>query len=285
MGAGAAAGHEHRVRAGREHRRARALDAECVVLLNNDARVDPAFVRSSSPASTPASGAVCVGARILSWDGETVDFVDGAVNYYGMGQQLATAARCGTCGARTAPSCSSPAAARCWCTGRCSSTSAASTRASSRTSRTSTSAGASGCAGFRVVLARRRPCAYHRMHGTSGAVPAAPALRAVRAQRAAHGHQELLRREPPAGPRPGPAAAGQARAAARRPRTRRRTTSPATRAPTETVPRLALAHLHAIGDLVDDLDALMRTRAEIQRAQQAGRTTRSCRGSSGRCGR
>ena len=94
------------------------------------------------------------------------------------------------------------------------------------------------------------------------AVPAAPALRAVRAQRAADGHQELLRREPPTSPCPGPAPAGQTRAAARRSDTcalrhRRRRAYPRAGAATGTGPpardrrhrrRPGRAHAHACRD-------------------------------------
>ena len=67
---------------------ARAVEAECVVLLNNDARVDPDFVEQLVASYDPDTLAMCVAAQIVSWDGERLDFGEGAVNFYGMGQQI-----------------------------------------------------------------------------------------------------------------------------------------------------------------------------------------------------
>ena len=243
-----------------------ALDTECVVLLNNDARVDPAFVRELVAGLDPGTGAVCVAARILSWDGTTVDFVDGAVNYYGMGQQLSYGQPVADVpvedGSELLFACGGAMLIhrqvfldlggldpgffayfedvdlgwRLWVTG------------------------------FRVVLAEKA-VAYHRMHGTSGRFPLHQryvlyernALRMVVKNYSDENLQKVL----------APALLLTVKRALLRGGLERSAYDIAGDARTEeTVPRLALAHLHAIGDIVDDLDALMRTRAEIQRARR-----------------
>lgn len=65
-----------------------ASTAECVVFLNNDIRVEPDFLRRLVEAYDPDGGFPCVGAQILSWDGESIDFAGATMNYYGMGSQL-----------------------------------------------------------------------------------------------------------------------------------------------------------------------------------------------------
>ncbi|MBV8559749.1 MAG: glycosyltransferase, partial [Acidimicrobiia bacterium] len=67
----------------------RAATGACVALLNNDMRADPGWVSSLVDGYDPASGVVCVAGQILSWDGTEVDFVEGTVNFYGMGNQVA----------------------------------------------------------------------------------------------------------------------------------------------------------------------------------------------------
>jgi GT2 family glycosyltransferase len=68
---------------------ARAASGECIALLNNDMRADPGWVRALAEAYDPAGGVVCVAGQILSWDGTEIDFVEGTVNFYGMGNQVA----------------------------------------------------------------------------------------------------------------------------------------------------------------------------------------------------
>lgn len=65
-----------------------ATDAECVALLNNDMRVDPDWLLELVKAYDPANGVVCVGAQILDWSGEHLDFGDGSINFHGMGGQI-----------------------------------------------------------------------------------------------------------------------------------------------------------------------------------------------------
>nr|MDQ6927913.1 glycosyltransferase [Actinomycetota bacterium] len=62
--------------------------ADCVVLLNNDTRVEPDFITRLVEGYDPENGVVCVGSKILSWDGTHLDFGEGAMNFYGMGMQV-----------------------------------------------------------------------------------------------------------------------------------------------------------------------------------------------------
>lgn len=55
--------------------------ADYVAFLNNDMRVEPGWLRGLlAPISDRI---VCTGGTILSWDGRRVDFVEGALNWYG----------------------------------------------------------------------------------------------------------------------------------------------------------------------------------------------------------
>lgn len=64
-----------------------ASTSECVVFLNNDMRVEPDFLLRLVDRYSPDDGVTCVAAQILSWDGERVDFIGSAMNFYGMGTQ------------------------------------------------------------------------------------------------------------------------------------------------------------------------------------------------------
>ena len=66
----------------------RSATADCIALLNNDMRVEPDWLTELVRAYDPEAGAVCVGAQILSWDGERLDFGEGSLNFYGMGFQV-----------------------------------------------------------------------------------------------------------------------------------------------------------------------------------------------------
>lgn len=65
-----------------------AATGECVALLNNDMRVDPGWLTAMMQHYDPDAGIVCVGSTIRSWDGTSLDFGRGSVNYAGMGHQL-----------------------------------------------------------------------------------------------------------------------------------------------------------------------------------------------------
>jgi len=72
---------------------ARAATGDYVAFLNNDMRVDRAWLRAliAPILSARASGdatLVCTGSQILSWDGEFIDFIEGRINLYGNGFQV-----------------------------------------------------------------------------------------------------------------------------------------------------------------------------------------------------
>ncbi len=67
---------------------AAATSADCLVLLNNDMQVEPGWLRALVDSFDPDQGYVCVGGMILDWDGTHVDFVDGVLNWHGMGDQV-----------------------------------------------------------------------------------------------------------------------------------------------------------------------------------------------------
>lgn len=63
-------------------------DAECVAFINNDMRADPSWLSELVKAYDPDNNVVCVAGQIRSWDGDKVDFVEGVMNFYGMGDQV-----------------------------------------------------------------------------------------------------------------------------------------------------------------------------------------------------
>jgi GT2 family glycosyltransferase len=69
------------------NRGAQATDAECVAFVNNDMRVDPSWLMELISLYEPDAGYVCVAGVILDWDGGHVDFVDGSVNFHGRAHQ------------------------------------------------------------------------------------------------------------------------------------------------------------------------------------------------------
>ena len=244
----------------------RAAEAQCVVLLNNDARVDQRFVSELVSKYDPGSGAVCVGARIMSWDGETVDFVDGAVSYYGMGQQLGYGLPMADVlvedGSELLFACGGAMLVdretflnvggldhdffayfedvdfgwRLW------------------------------LLGFRVVLAPAA-VAYHRMHGTSSRFPLHQRYllyerNALRMIIKNYSDENLQRVLAPA------LLLVVKRALSRGNLDRRPYDIGGSTDLTESVSRLGLAHLHAIGDIVDGLDGLMHARSLIQHARK-----------------
>lgn len=56
-----------------------------VAFLNNDTRVDPAWLRELVTPLLKDSQIVCTAAKILSWDEKAVDFVGSKINFYGFG--------------------------------------------------------------------------------------------------------------------------------------------------------------------------------------------------------
>ena len=59
----------------------------CVALINNDMRVDPNWLRALVSRYRPDDGVVCVAGTILDWEGAHVDFADATINFHGFGQQ------------------------------------------------------------------------------------------------------------------------------------------------------------------------------------------------------
>ena len=66
---------------------ARRSEAEYLIFLNNDMRVDPRFVRELVAAVSGDDAVACAGAKILDWTGETFDFAGGWLNASGHGGQ------------------------------------------------------------------------------------------------------------------------------------------------------------------------------------------------------
>ena len=247
---------------------AAALDSECVVLLNNDARVDPDFVTELVRRFDPDSGVVCVGAQIVSWDGTTLDFGEGATNFYGMGQQLGYGTPIDTAHVEDGKEILFACGGAMLCD-------------------RATFLNVGGLdprffayfedvdfgwrlwvLGYRVVLAKGAKV-YHRMHGTSSRFPMHQrfllyernALRMIIKNYDDGNLARIL----------GPALMLMVkRAVLRGGLPRRPYDIGGDRAETEEVPRLALAHLHAITDVVDDIEQVMVDRATIQRARRRG---------------
>lgn len=66
---------------------AQEASGQYLAFLNNDARVDPNWLIEFVKAVLKEEDIVCAAGRILSWDGKVIDFVGGALNFYGMGFQ------------------------------------------------------------------------------------------------------------------------------------------------------------------------------------------------------
>ncbi|MFI0609283.1 MAG: glycosyltransferase family 2 protein [Anaerolineae bacterium] len=65
----------------------RASGAEFVAFLNNDARVDPAWLRALVGAIDRRDGSLCAAAKMLDWEGREVDFVEGHMVFHGFARQ------------------------------------------------------------------------------------------------------------------------------------------------------------------------------------------------------
>jgi len=67
---------------------ARSSTAEVIALLNNDMAAEQEWLSELVRAYDPTAGYRCVAGVILDWSGERLDFADGVLNYYGMGEQV-----------------------------------------------------------------------------------------------------------------------------------------------------------------------------------------------------
>lgn len=65
---------------------AREATGDFLVFLNDDTRVHPDWLRELVGVAK-RRGAVCVGARLVNWDGDLIDFCGGSVNFQGKGFQ------------------------------------------------------------------------------------------------------------------------------------------------------------------------------------------------------
>jgi len=78
------AGDENLGFAAPNNRAARVAGAPLLCMVNNDMRFAPDFL-SELVRAREATGAACVGARILDWAGERIEFDGGTMNFYGHG--------------------------------------------------------------------------------------------------------------------------------------------------------------------------------------------------------
>src|SRR5829696_4776600 len=68
---------------------ARVAGGDYLALLNNDARAAPDWLAQLVELAERRreEGVACVASRVLGWDGETIDFIMGSVNFHGFGAQ------------------------------------------------------------------------------------------------------------------------------------------------------------------------------------------------------
>lgn len=66
---------------------AEAATGEYVAFLNNDTRVHPDWLTRLVEAINEDEGLVCIGSRILNWEGDAIDFIGAQLNFYGHGFQ------------------------------------------------------------------------------------------------------------------------------------------------------------------------------------------------------
>ncbi len=61
---------------------------EVLAFLNNDMKVHPRWVSEGLSYLKPDQGVVCAGSRILSWDGKSIDFSGGSLQYLGYAENF-----------------------------------------------------------------------------------------------------------------------------------------------------------------------------------------------------
>ncbi len=242
--------------------------AECVVFINNDMRAHPSWLRELVKAYDPETGVVCVAAQIQSWDGERVDFVEGVMNFYGMGDQVGYGKALGDVDVHDG----GPLLFAC----------GGSMLVSRHVYLTSGGFDPAFFAyfedvdfgwrlwvmGYEVRMAANA-ITYHRMHGTSSRYP--DHQRTLLYER--NGLRSIMKNydDENLATVLAPALMLLARRAVSRGDLVDQRDAYAIggdREPMEEVPRVTLAHLHAINDLIDDLDNLIEQRYTIQRARQ-----------------
>ncbi|MGX7827753.1 glycosyltransferase [Actinokineospora sp. 24-640] len=64
---------------------ARHATGRVLAFLNNDARPDPRWARAAVRTLVEHPDVACVASKVLDWDGENIDFVDGGLTWFGMG--------------------------------------------------------------------------------------------------------------------------------------------------------------------------------------------------------
>jgi GT2 family glycosyltransferase len=65
----------------------RSSDSDCIAFLNNDARVDPGWLKALVGALDDDPQTVCSAAKMLDWEGAEVDFVEGHLCFHGFARQ------------------------------------------------------------------------------------------------------------------------------------------------------------------------------------------------------
>ncbi len=67
---------------------AAAASGDYLVILNNDTRVHPSFIRGLVSAIGGQADVVCAGAKVLNWEGTAFDFAGSAMHFAGFGYQI-----------------------------------------------------------------------------------------------------------------------------------------------------------------------------------------------------
>ncbi|HVE95236.1 MAG TPA: glycosyltransferase, partial [Acidimicrobiales bacterium] len=244
------------------------VEAECVAFVNNDMRVDVRWLSELVGAYDPGNGTMCVAGHIQSWDGERVDFVEGVMNFYGMGLQVGFGRPVGSVDTRDGQ----PLLFAC----------GGSMLVSRHVYLTSGGFDPGFFAyfedvdfgwrlwvlGYEIRFAERA-VAYHRMHGTSSRFPEHQRMllyerNALRALIKNYSDEQLGKVLAPAMMLLVKRAISRGNLGQSRPAY----AIGGDREPNETVPRVALAHLHAVDDVLSDLDQLIDERHRIQRARR-----------------